>query len=85
MLPNAARQQGVIRIVDDEPRLQAGDFGPLGREDIRREAQLARGKHAWTPKDRQREVSPALRAYAAMTTNAARGAVRDVSQVERSR
>jgi dihydroxy-acid dehydratase len=28
-------------------------------------------------------VSPALRAYAAMTTNAARGAVRDVSQVER--
>jgi dihydroxy-acid dehydratase len=49
----------------------------------RREAELARGKAAWTPKDRQREVSPALRAYAAMTTNAARGAVRDVSQIER--
>ena len=32
---------------------------------------------------RERAVSPALRAYAAMTTNAARGAVRDVSQVER--
>jgi dihydroxy-acid dehydratase len=28
-------------------------------------------------------VSPALRAYAALTTNAARGAVRDVSQVEK--
>ena len=48
----------------------------------RRAAQLARGKDAWKPRDRKREVSPALRAYAAMTTNAARGAVRDVSQVE---
>jgi dihydroxy-acid dehydratase len=28
-------------------------------------------------------VSPALRAYAAMSTSAARGAVRDVSQIER--
>jgi dihydroxy-acid dehydratase len=28
-------------------------------------------------------VSPALRAYAAMTTSAAFGAVRDVSQIER--
>jgi dihydroxy-acid dehydratase len=28
-------------------------------------------------------VSPALRAYAALTINAARGAVRNVSQVER--
>jgi len=31
--------------------------------------------------DRPRRVSPALQAYAAMTTSAARGAVRDVSQV----
>jgi dihydroxy-acid dehydratase len=38
---------------------------------------------AWKPVDRQRVVSPALRAYAALTTNAARGAVRDVSQVEK--
>jgi dihydroxy-acid dehydratase len=50
----------------------------------RRAAMLARGKDAWKPLGRKREVSPALRAYAAMTTNAARGAVRDVSQVERS-
>ncbi|PIB95877.1 dihydroxy-acid dehydratase [Caulobacter sp. X] len=49
----------------------------------RRAAQLARGPDAWKPLDRKREVSPALRAYAAMTTNAAKGAVRDVSQVER--
>ncbi len=49
----------------------------------RREAMEARGKDAWKPVDRVRAVSPALRAYAAMTTNAAKGAVRDVSQVER--
>jgi dihydroxy-acid dehydratase len=42
----------------------------------------ARGAAAWKP-DRDRVVSQALRAYAAMTTSAARGAVRDVSQIER--
>jgi len=51
----------------------------------RRAAQEARGSDAYTPVGRKREVSPALRAYAAMTTNAARGAVRDVSQVEKRR
>jgi dihydroxy-acid dehydratase len=35
----------------------------------------------WKPKARQRRVSQALQAYAAMTTSAARGAVRDVSQL----
>ena len=49
----------------------------------RRAAMVARGAAAWKPFGRKREVSPALRAYAAMTTNAARGAVRDVSQIER--
>jgi dihydroxy-acid dehydratase len=48
----------------------------------RRAAMEAKGAKAWKPFGRRREVSPALRAYAAMTTNAARGAVRDVSQVE---
>ncbi|MDE2391000.1 MAG: dihydroxy-acid dehydratase, partial [Rhodospirillales bacterium] len=47
----------------------------------RRAAQDAKG---WKPAEpRKRNVTPALRAYAAMTTNAAKGAVRDVSQVER--
>ena len=47
----------------------------------RRAAMDARG---WKPAEiRHRQVSPALRAYAAMTTNAARGAIRDVSQIER--
>jgi len=44
---------------------------------------VAKGSAAWKPAERKRHVSPALRAYAAMTTNAARGAVRDVSQVEK--
>jgi dihydroxy-acid dehydratase len=49
----------------------------------RREKMEAKGIHAWKPANRQRQVSPALRAYAAMTTSAAKGAVRDVSQVEK--
>lgn len=49
----------------------------------RREAMQARGKHAWKPANRIRHVSQALRAYAAMTTSADTGAVRDVSQVEK--
>ncbi len=48
----------------------------------RRAAQEARGDAAWTPAARERHVSQALRAYAAMTTSAATGAVRDVSQIE---
>ena len=48
----------------------------------RREAMEARGNAAWKPVNRERVVSQALRAYAAMTTSAARGAVRDISQLE---
>ncbi len=49
----------------------------------RREAMEARGARAWQPVDRQRPVSAALRAYAAMTTSADRGAVRDVERLNR--
>jgi dihydroxy-acid dehydratase len=49
----------------------------------RRAAMEARGAAAWKPADRQRKVSSALRAYAAFTTSAARGAVRDVDQPPR--
>ncbi len=49
----------------------------------RRAAQDARGADAYTPVDRDRVVSQALQAYAAMTTSADRGAVRDVSQLRR--
>jgi len=48
----------------------------------RRTEMEARGKQAWKPVNRERHVSVALRAYAAMTTSADKGAVRDVSQIE---
>ncbi|MEW5726186.1 MAG: dihydroxy-acid dehydratase [Pseudomonadota bacterium] len=49
----------------------------------RRATMEAKGAKAWKPADRDRPVSQALRAYAAMTTSAARGAVRDVSQLDK--
>lgn len=45
----------------------------------RREKAQARG---WKPKDRQRQVSYALRAYATLATSADKGAVRDRSKLE---
>ncbi|HFE39610.1 MAG TPA: dihydroxy-acid dehydratase, partial [Gammaproteobacteria bacterium] len=50
----------------------------------RRQQMNTKGELAWKPCSRQRVVSPALKAYAAMTTSASRGAVRDVSQLSKS-
>ena len=48
----------------------------------RRAAMEARGDAAWAPAaPRKRKVSPALEAYGLLATSAARGAVRDVSQI----
>jgi dihydroxy-acid dehydratase len=47
----------------------------------RRKAMEAKGEKAWKPASRQRAVSAALKAYAAMTTSADTGAVRDVKQL----
>ena len=47
----------------------------------RREVELARGDKAWTPKNRVREVSYALRAYALLATSADKGAIRDKSKL----
>jgi len=49
----------------------------------RRAAEEAHGENAWAAKDRDRVVSQALWAYAALTTSASRGAVRDISQLNR--
>lgn len=49
----------------------------------RRKEMEAKGSDAWKPAPRPRHVTEALRAYAAMATSAAKGAVRDVSQVEK--
>jgi dihydroxy-acid dehydratase len=51
----------------------------------RRVAEIERGPDAWKPHGRQRPVSTALQAYALLTTSAARGAVRDLSQVQPAR
>ena len=87
--PEAA-EGGVIGLVHEGDRIEidipsrsinlAVDEAELQR---RRAEMEARGRDAWTPVKRDRPVSEALRAYAAMTTSAAFGAVRDVTQVER--
>jgi len=51
--------------------------------EVRRKAMEAKGGKAWKPVNRERVVTEALRAYAALTTSASTGAVRDVSQVEK--
>ena len=56
-----------IRLAVDEPELSR-----------RRAAMTALGAKAWKPAKRDRKVSTALKAYAALTTSAARGAVRVV-------
>ncbi len=50
--------------------------------DVRRERLLDAG--GYRPRDRERVVTPALRAYAAMALSADKGAVRDVDAVERA-
>ncbi len=48
----------------------------------RRQAEDARGGDGWKPrKDRPRQVSKALRAYAMLTTSADKGAVRNIDQL----
>ena len=49
----------------------------------RREA-MNKKENAWLPKPRQRSVTDALKAYAMMTTSASNGAVRDISQLNKS-
>ncbi|MEJ2529319.1 MAG: dihydroxy-acid dehydratase, partial [Gammaproteobacteria bacterium] len=49
----------------------------------RRSFMDAKGDKGWQPEKRDRVVSQALKAYAALTTSAARGAVRDLSQLKR--
>lgn len=50
----------------------------------RRQTMEAKGDDAFQPAEqRERKVSEALQAYAMMTTSAARGAVRDISQLKR--
>ncbi|MEM7035081.1 MAG: dihydroxy-acid dehydratase [Chloroflexota bacterium] len=51
----------------------------------RRRAMEAKGVEAWSPGERPRLVSRALEAYSLMVTSAAKGAVRDLSQLKQIR
>jgi len=50
--------------------------------DERRKAMDAKGADAWKPVSRDRTVSKALQAYAALTTSADKGGVRDLEQLK---
>jgi dihydroxy-acid dehydratase len=68
------------RITIDIPRRDLTLEVPGTELATRRDQVLARW-HGYRPADRSRPVSAALQAYAAMTTSAATGAARDVSQL----
>jgi dihydroxy-acid dehydratase len=87
--PEAA-EGGAIGLVRDGDRIEIdipnrGIRVAISDEELaaRRAAMQATHGSTWKPATRQRQVSSALKAYAAMTTSAARGAVRDVSQLEK--
>ena len=75
-------ESGDIIIIDIPNRSFSADLTDEELEE-RRTKMDELGPQAWTPRGRNRVVSAALRAYAALTTSASRGASRDVSQVER--
>ncbi|MCB8822121.1 dihydroxy-acid dehydratase [Microvirga rosea] len=80
--PEAA-EGGLIGLVEEGDRIEIDIPNRSIRlavsDDVlaqRRAAEEAKGTKAWKPQGRTRKVSTALKAYAAMTTSAARGAVR---------
>jgi dihydroxy-acid dehydratase len=84
--PEAA-EGGLIALVENGDRIEIDIPSRLINLKVsdtvladRRAAMLERGDQAWTAMGRMRKISMALRAYAAFTTSAARGAVRDVDR-----
>jgi dihydroxy-acid dehydratase len=85
--PEAA-EGGLIGLVEEGDRIEIDIPGRrihlAVADDVlaaRREAMIAKGDKAWRPAARKRKVSTALKAYAALTTSAARGAVRDAAKL----
>jgi dihydroxy-acid dehydratase len=79
---------GLIALVEDGDRIVIDIESRSIHLDVadgelahRRSAMHALGRDAFTPVGRERAVSAALRAYAAMVTSADTGAVRDVSRL----
>ena len=88
--PEAA-EGGAIALLEDGDRIRIDIPNRsidvlLSDEELaeRRKKMEAGGRDAYSPRTRRRHVSAALQAYAALTTSAARGAVRDVSQAHSS-
>lgn len=81
--PEAA-SGGTIALVEDGDRIRV-DIPNRSIDLLVDDAELARRREAlggvYAPKSRERKVSAALRAYAAMATSADKGAVRDVSKL----
>jgi dihydroxy-acid dehydratase len=84
--PEAA-EGGTIALVEDGDRIDIDIPNRsialvVSNEELSRRgvAMAARGDKAWQPQSRKRRISAALQAYAAITTSAARGAVRDISR-----
>ena len=84
--PEAA-EGGLIALVEDGDQIEIDipnrSLHLAVPEAVLTERQAARqtnGATVWKPQFRSRNVSPALQAYAAFTTSASRGAVRDIAQ-----
>ncbi|MEV0588490.1 dihydroxy-acid dehydratase [Nonomuraea sp. NPDC050310] len=87
--PEAA-EGGTIALVEDGDTIDIDIPGrsmelrvPEAELAARRERLLARPGGGYRPLDRQRPITAALQAYAAMTTSASTGASRDLSQLAR--
>ena len=87
--PEAA-EGGAIGLVDEGDTIEIDIPNRIIRVAVsdevlaeRRAKMEAKGAAAWKPENRKRVVSQALQAYAALTTSAARGAVRDVNSLRR--
>jgi dihydroxy-acid dehydratase len=78
---------GTIGLIEDGDEIEIDVEQRLIRLDVpdevlaERRAKMDASESPWRPAHRDRYVSPALRAYAAMATSADRGAVRDVSRL----
>jgi dihydroxy-acid dehydratase len=88
--PEAA-EGGALALVEEGDRIEIDIpkrviHVSVTSEDLasRRKAMEAKGVAAWKPLARDRKVSKALQAYAALATSAARGAVRDVTQIQKN-
>ena len=87
--PEAA-EGGALALVEEGDRIEIDIPRRILRVSLsdeellkRRKAMEAKGLSAWKPVSRQRKISKALQAYAALTTSAARGAVRDLTQIQK--